>query len=835
MAESASQAVDNRVLVVDDQSTARAILREILQSLGYEVVEAADAGTAIEHIRDSTFCLVTLDIIMPQSSGLDVLRFARSRYTYSELPIIVVSIKDQSADVVEALTLGANDYVTKPIDHEVLTARIHTHLSRWHSENALRLASQKLESRVIARTADLELSNCALRSEIDERLKAEEALRKYYQMSNSASDMLTFVDTGYRYVAVNQTFLQTLRLAHDEVIGKHMAEVFGRALFEAELQPKIDLSLHGARVAAQLEMELPTKGRRYVDMRFDPHRDEQDKVTGVVVNARDVTERQQADNALRALARNTAHKDTRSFVETCLQSLVATYAADYAYVSVFGEARDTLQTLAVWNGESSSRSLSYVLQGTPCADVIRQSTLLVEHNVADAYPAFADFLDWSPDSYFGHVLRSQENEALGVVAVVHSQSMKLNPSTRSVLETFASRIALELERSRALQDSERALSLHRATLESTGSGILVIANDGKIVSFNQQFLDMWSISNERIEGFMEDHEAVIAFVAHQLLDPQGYVERTHKVYARRHENSQDILRFKDGRIFERRSKPYRLGGEIVGRVVNFQDVTERVHAERQLEDYRNNLEDLVQSRTSELEAAYNEIASFSYSVSHDLRAPLRSIDGFSKLMLEDYGQQLDDNARVYLERIRAASQHMGELIDDVLLLSRLSRRELDVQEVDLVGVAREVFHNLTESEPKRSAEFLAPDCLSATGDPHLLRILLENLLGNAWKYSRKRNAARIELNVQTDDSGRLMYFVRDNGVGFDMRYVEKLFQPFQRLHSVTEFEGTGIGLATVAQIVRRHGGQVKAEGQLNVGATVYFTLPGRQLDHAAAG
>jgi len=422
---------------------------------------------------------------------------------------------------------------------------------------------------------------------------------------------------------------------------------------------------------------------------------------------------------------------------------------------------------------------------------------------------------------------SQEGEPLGVVAVVHSRPIRVNAWTRSILETFAGRIALELERIRALQASERSLSLHRATLENTGSGILVVDNDCKILSFNQQFLNMWGITRDHAESFMDNNHDALAFMAEQLVDSQAFLQAAAEMREPVAQPGHDIWHFKDGRIFERNTKPYSLSGDPLGRVVNFQDITERVRAERQLEDYRNNLEELVSSRTVELEAVNNEIASFSYSVSHDLRAPLRSIDGFSKLMLEDYGDKLDDNARVYLTRIRNASQHMGELIDDVLLLSRLSRRELSFQDLNLALLAKEIFRKLDDAEPERCAKLVVPRQLPAKGDLHLLRILLENLLGNAWKYSRKQKSARIELNAQHDDDGQMIYFVRDNGVGFDMKYVEKLFQPFQRLHSVTEFEGTGIGLATVAQIVRRHSGEVWAESELNSGATVYFTLTSR--------
>jgi signal transduction histidine kinase len=251
---------------------------------------------------------------------------------------------------------------------------------------------------------------------------------------------------------------------------------------------------------------------------------------------------------------------------------------------------------------------------------------------------------------------------------------------------------------------------------------------------------------------------------------------------------------------------------------------QRERAEAEVRALNVSLEAQVGVRTSQLEAANRELESFSYSVSHDLRAPLRSVDGFSRALLEDYDHLLDDEGRDHLRRICAASRHMGCLIDDMLNLARVSRGEMQRTPVDLSALARGVADDLRKADPDRAIEFvIAPD-LRATGDPRLLRVVLENLLQNASKFSSTRPAARIECG-QTIHNGAPAYFVRDDGVGFDMAYAHKLFGAFQRLHTETEFPGTGIGLATVQRIVHRHGGSVWAESQLGRGATFYFTLP----------
>ncbi len=226
----------------------------------------------------------------------------------------------------------------------------------------------------------------------------------------------------------------------------------------------------------------------------------------------------------------------------------------------------------------------------------------------------------------------------------------------------------------------------------------------------------------------------------------------------------------------------------------------------------------------ELERKNKELEAFSYSVSHDLRAPLRSIDGFSQALLEDHSDGLDEKGRDYLQRVRASAQRMGELIDDLLLLSRVSRADLRRDRVNISDIARAVASELRRREPERRVAFSLVEGLMADVDSRLMRVLFENLLGNAWKFTTKTREARVELGV-TEGEGSPVFFVRDNGAGFDMAYAEKLFGPFQRLHSEDEFPGTGIGLATVQRIINRHGGRVWAEGTVGRGATLFFTIP----------
>jgi PAS domain S-box-containing protein len=257
---------------------------------------------------------------------------------------------------------------------------------------------------------------------------------------------------------------------------------------------------------------------------------------------------------------------------------------------------------------------------------------------------------------------------------------------------------------------------------------------------------------------------------------------------------------------------------------NIRDITDRKQAEKEVARLYEEMEIRVAERTVQLEAVNKELEAFSYSVSHDLRAPLRHINGFSLALLEDYSDKLDDTGKGYLKQVRDASIEMGSLIDDVLKLSRLSRSVKVIESVDMSEMAGAILDDLKKNDSTRSVEIDIQANLTVQGDRGFKSILLSNLLGNAWKFTSKVKNAKIHFGREMID-GESVYFVRDNGVGFDMEYADKLFGAFQRLHTAVEFEGTGIGLATVQRVVGRHGGRVWAEGAVDKGATFYFTLP----------
>jgi len=406
--------------------------------------------------------------------------------------------------------------------------------------------------------------------------------------------------------------------------------------------------------------------------------------------------------------------------------------------------------------------------------------------------------------------RMPEAAALGVLGFAAWAASARLRRTRRVAED-----GLAAQR----EETDRLLKV----IDNTSAVIYMRDNDGRYLLVNRQYEQLFGIRRQDIVG-LTDHdlfprEMADDFRANDLKALSRGAPIQMEELAPHPDGVHTYITVKYP-IRDLAGRPYAVCGIST-------DITPLKRVEERERRLNAELEGRVRDRTEELEATARELDAFAYSVSHDLRAPLRAVTGFSEMLIEEHSGQLDEDARDYLDRVLAATKHMGRLIDDLLNLSRTGRVELYRRPVDLSAMARRVVTDLAAADDSDSAprtQVRIDDGLSAVGDPALLEIVMRNLISNAWKFSARAPHPAIHVG-SVEKQGSPVLFVRDNGAGFDMRKADRLFAPFQRLHSTAEFAGSGVGLALVARIITRHGGRVWAEGEVGKGAVFYFTLP----------
>lgn len=474
----------------------------------------------------------------------------------------------------------------------------------------------------------------------------------------------------------------------------------------------------------------------------------------------------------------------------------------------------------------------------------------------------AEILDRRMVDWLGVPLKTQHGKTIGVMAVqTYSEDYRLQKTNLDVLMFVSTQVAMAIERkqaAQALQQQARELTALNLLGQQVNASLLLdqvvkatIENVTAMNQFETVFFYLCEDGQLVLKGSGTSSSSAISLDKEGRCKVREYLcemaaQSGESVYS---DHVLDDPRLKNDELREVgflsfAAIPLRTRDEVIGvlglgsaRVHDFRaeatfwqtfanqvaTATQNALLHAQVQQYAAELEQRVAQRTIQLETANKELDAFSYSVSHDLRGPLRAINGYTHILQEEHADQLDAEGQELFKRVRKASQHMGQLIDDLLKLSRLTQQEVIRVQVDLGALAKIVLKELGEAEPERSLEIEIGERLTANADPRLLRVVLANLFNNSFKFTRKNQQAKIEFSAFQNGEEKI-FFVRDNGAGFDMQFAGKLFGAFERLHNSDEFEGSGIGLATVQRIIRRHGGRVWAEAAVNQGATIFFTL-----------
>ncbi len=649
------------------------------------------------------------------------------------------------------------------------------------------------------RIAELSETNQALEAEIAERRRVEEELRHsralFESLLESAPDAIITVDHAGRIVLVNSQTDKMFGYRREELLGQPIELLLPGRFQEIHVAHRTNYGR--APSTRPMGVELGLWGRRKdgaefpVEVSLSPAQTE----NGILIVSiiRDITLRKRADESLKEQA--TRLQEQANLIELAHDTIIV---------------RDLESRITYWN-HGAEETYGWT-EGEALGQITH--TLLRTRFPESLEQVQSQLLNQG--RWEGELVHTAQDGQHIVVASRQVLQRDEQGQPRAILE-----INRDItERKRAEEQLRLSEERFRTLVEQVHDyAIFGVDPQGHVVSWNDgaERLNLY-----RAQEIIGKHYSVF-FTPEDVR--RGKPERELREAAATGHYEEEALRVrKDGTqywadiVMTALRDPQ---GDLRGFSKVIRDITARKETQEQIHQLNVELE----RRVRELATVNQELEAFSYSVSHDLRAPLRAIAGFSQALAEDYDATLDEQGKDYTRRIHAATQRLTELIDDLLMLSRVTRSEMNRETiVDLSALANIVASQLQSGQPERYVQFMVQPGLVAHGDAPLLHIALDNLIGNAWKFTAKAPEARIEIGTAGKESTKTIYFVRDNGAGFDMAFAGKLFGPFQRLHSGSEFPGTGIGLATVQRIVHRHGGRVWAEGEVGKGATVYFTL-----------
>jgi PAS domain S-box-containing protein len=715
--------------------------------------------------------------------------------------------------VLSIVTIGwfySHHLLSVPIEKLI---RTNTELSSWLSTTLVFLVlgfllvlGQNYGFRYLlsALTRSHELTR-ELEADIAERKRAKEALQesefKFRSIVEQSLDGIILVDEQGMVIEYNPAFERITGISREQVLGMIFWDFHAQLLPPERKMPDVYEWIKSAHLDALQTGVSPILNRTVevtIQRADGVHREVSQTLFAIPTNqgfrlggiARDVTERKQAEGALREAQQlyENVFQISPELIAVITEAegryLIVNDAVEHVTGYLPGEViGHTVAEFNIWGSQAERRKMILLLfrQG-----VVRNMEVCFHRRSGEPFTALLS------------VARVEVGKEQCLVTIV------TDITERKLAE-------------QALMDSEQQ---YRTTLEAMGEAMHVVDRDLRIVLFNQPFKE-WNrqlkLPTEVLGKKLFD---VFSFLPNSVNEEYSRVFQTGEILV-----TQERTLLQEQEIFtETRKIPIFREGKVFQVLTVISNITERKAAEDEIHRLNAELEQRVIDRTAQLQAATKEMEAFSYSVSHDLRAPLRAIDGFSRIIQEDYAHQLPEEVQRLLNSVRSNSQQMGRLIDGLLEFSRLSRQPLDKQPVESNKLVRQAIQTLSHEQEGRQVELKIGDLPPCQGDPLLLSQVWVNLLANALKFTRQRPMARIEVGCNTKENGEPIYYVRDNGIGFDMQYADKLFGVFQRLHRPDEFEGTGVGLALVQRIILRHGGRIWAEAQPNVGATFYFTL-----------
>jgi PAS domain S-box-containing protein len=645
--------------------------------------------------------------------------------------------------------------------------------------------------------------------DISERRQAEqEALigkSKLEAALASMTDAVLISDDEGRFLDFNEAFATIHRFNSKQECAKTLAEypeILDVFMADGRLAPleqwAIPRALRGEIVTnAEYTLRRKDTGETWIgSYSFAPIRDRDGVIIGSVVTGRDITERKQIEIALRE-----SEERFRTFMA---HNPAAAWIVDdegrFRYVSpgyyrMFGVP-----------GDLTGRTIGEIYPAALAEEYLRNNRLAIAEDRAVETVESGVCADGSPGRFLVikfpiHALNGETllgGEALDITAMKQAEAR--------------------------LRESEERLQLF---IEHAPAALAMFDREMRYIGVSRRWMNDYSLGDRKIIG--QSHYEVFPEIPERLkaIHQRGLAGEVIQA------NDDAFIRL-DGVVQWLRwvMRPWHAADGAIGGIVIFsEDITEQRHAETEIHRLNVELEERVRQRTAELVAANQELDSFAYAVSHDLRAPLRAMSGFSQALLEDYGARLDGEARVYLDQIIISSHRMNDLVDGLLVLSRSTRGGLRLELVDLSAMAKRLLAERSAAEPERQVVRQVESAMRVQGDPLMLEVVMRNLIENAWKYTAKTPNATIRVYTDDHQDSERCFCVTDNGAGFDMSHSNRLFQAFQRLHRQDEFPGIGIGLATVQRIIHRHGGVIRAEGAPGCGATFRFTLPGVGLPH----